>query len=190
MRLLYATRDGQSRRIAERVAALLAEAGITALPRDLAGGFPSSEDLTASRLIVIVAAVRYGRHLPEVEQFLAAHRDLFTLVPLVFVSVNLTARKPGKDTMEGNRYLRKVIARHRLRPALAIAVAGRLDYRRYGWVDRQVIRLIMKLTGGPTDPSSCIEFTDWNAVEWTATRITELVGDARYREANSDVRAA
>lgn len=174
MLLLYATRDGQSRRIAAHVAARLAESGITASPRDLSVAFPAPADLAASKLIVIVAAVRYGRHLPEAERLLVAFRDLPALAPLVFVSVNLTARKPGKDTAEGNQYLRKLLARHRLKPILATAVAGRLDYQRCNWLDRQAIRLIMKMTGGPTDPESCIEFTQWKAVDEIASRIADL----------------
>ena len=139
-------------------------------------GFRHRRNSPLAPLVVVVAAVRYGRHLPEAERFFATYRALPAPAPLVFVSVNLTARKPGKDTEAGNRYLRKSIARHRLTPALAAAVAGRLDYPHYGWLDRQVIRLIMKLTGGPTDPQSCVEFTAWKAVDEIASRIADLHG--------------
>jgi menaquinone-dependent protoporphyrinogen oxidase len=174
MLLCYATRDGQARRIAERIADRLDACGIRVLPHDLAVAVPTAAELAESRLVVVVAAVRYGRHLPAAERFLAAFRDLLARAPLVFVSVNLTARKPDKDTPEGNRYLQKTLRRHRLQPALAAAVAGVLDYPRYGWFDRQIIRLIMKMTGGPTDPRSCTEFTEWPAVDAIAARIAEL----------------
>ena len=176
MQLFYATRDGQSRRIAERIAGRLAERGIPALPHDLAVALPAPQWLAETRLVVVVAAVRYGRHLPEAEQFLATYRALRAPPPLVFLSVNLTARKPGKNTAEGNVYLRKSIAKHRLKPALAMAVAGRLEYPRYGWLDRQAIRFIMMLTGGPTDPKTCVEYTAWNEVDDVALRIAELCG--------------
>lgn len=74
--------------------------------------------------------------------------------------------------------------RHGLKPAFATAVAGRLDYPRYRWLDRQAIRLIMKLTGGPTDPRSCTEFTSWEVVDEIATRITGLNAAARGGGAN------
>ena len=176
MQLFYATRDGQSRRIAERIASRLAASGIATPPHDLASALPAPQRLAEARLVVLVVAVRYGRHLPEGEQFLAIYRALRTPPPLVLLSVNLTARKPGKDTVEGNAYLRKSIARHRLTPALALAIGGRLDYARYGWLDRQLIRFIMKLTGGPTDPKTCVEYTAWNVVDDVALRIAELYG--------------
>jgi len=174
MQLFYATRDGQSRRIAERIAGRLMERGIPALPHDLAAAMPAPQKLAEMRLVAVVAAVRYGRHLPEAEHFLAIYRALRAPPPLVLLSVNLTARKPGKDTAQGNVYLRKSIARHRLTPALALAIAGRLEYPRYGWLDRQAIRFIMLLTGGPTDPKTCVEYTAWNEVDDVAQRIGEL----------------
>jgi len=179
MRLYCAARDGQSRRIAERIAGRLAERGISAPPQGLAAALPAPQKLAEARLVTVVAAVRYGRHLPEGERFLASYRTLRAPPPLVFLSVNLTARKPGKDTAEGNVYLRRSIARRRLAPALALAIAGRLDYARYGWLDRQLIRFIMMLTGGPTDFKTSIEYTTWNVVDGVALRIAEL-----YRRAD------
>jgi menaquinone-dependent protoporphyrinogen oxidase len=170
--LYYATRDGQSRRIAEHISRRLAAGNMLAPPKDAADARPA--DLAAASVVVLVAAVRYGRHLPEAERFLAAYRSLNSPPPLALASVNLTARKPAKSTAAGNPYLRKLIARHRLAPALAVAFAGRLDYRRYGLLDRQIIRFIMLLTGGPTDPDTCVEYTSWRAVDEFAAQIADL----------------
>lgn len=177
MRLYYATRDGQSRRIAERISGRLAEAGISASLCNLAEVSPESDVLQGHTPVVLVAAVRYGRHLVEADRFLAHYAALASPPPLVLLSVNLTARKPGKSTVEGNAYLRAVIRRHRLQPAIASAIAGQLDYPRYRWFDRQMIRFIMKLTGGPTDPAAQVEFTDWGQVDDLARRIAEFSVD-------------
>jgi menaquinone-dependent protoporphyrinogen oxidase len=172
--LFYATRDGQARRIAARIADRLAERGIRATPQDLAVVTPAPAELAKASLIVLVAAVRYGRHLPEAGCFLARYRKLASAVPLILASVNLTARKSAKRTQDTNPYLRKVIARYRLAPILATAFAGRLDYRRYRSLDRQIIRFIMWLTGGPTAPDACVEYTSWPAVDEFAARIADL----------------
>ena len=172
--LYYATHDGQSRRIAEHISRRLAESDIIAPPQDAAATPAAPADLATASVVVLVAAVRYGRHLPEADRFLVAYRSLSSPPPLAFASVNLTARKPAKTTATGNVYVRKVIARHRLTPALAVAFAGRLDYRRYGWLDRQIIRFIMLLTRGPTDPDTCIEYTSWHAVDEFAARVADL----------------
>ena len=172
--VLYATRDGQSRRIALRICERLAAHGTAVAPRDLADGAPAAEDLAGAAVVVLVAAVRYGRHLAEARRFLARWRTLAPAPALALASVNLTARKPDKSSADSNPYLRKLIAQTASRPAVAAAFAGRLDYPRYGWLDRQLIRLIMWLTGGPTDPAACIDYTAWNAVDAFAARVAEL----------------
>jgi len=173
--LYYATRDGQSRRIAEHISRRLAETGIPGPAQDLAVVQPASSDLAAAAVVVLVAAVRYGRHLPEANRFLGVYRSLHSPPPLALASVNLTARKSAKTTVTSNVYLRKVIARHHLAPAVAVAFAGCLDYQRYGWLDRWIIRFIMLLTRGPTNPNTCIEYTSWRAVDEFAARIVELM---------------
>jgi menaquinone-dependent protoporphyrinogen oxidase len=172
--LYYATHDGQSRRIAEHIYHRLAERQPLGPPQDLSATSVAPERLAGASLVVLVAAVRYGRHLRAADQFLAAYRSLESPPPLALASVNLTARKPGKTTATGNAYLRKTIAQHGLAPVLAVAFAGRLDYRRYRWLDRQIIRFIMLLTGGPTDPDTSIEYTSWQAVDEFAARIAAL----------------
>lgn len=174
LQLYYATHDGQTRRIAMHIADRLGERGIHVMPQDLGIVRPQPQTLSRASLLVLIAAVRYGRHLAEAEQALKTYTGLTSRPPLVLASVNLSARKPGKDTPEGNAYLRKLIARHSLQPAAAAAIAGRLDYPRYTWWDRQIIRFIMRLTGGPTDPAATVEYTDWDAVNALAARISDL----------------
>lgn len=172
--LYYATHDGHSRRIAEHIARRLAEHDLIVSPQELTATPPAAADLANASVVVLVAAVRYGRHLPQAERLLATYAALDAPPPLAFASVNLTARKPGKTTATGSAYVRKVIARYRLAPAVAVAFAGRLDYRRYTWRDRQIIRFIMLLTGGPTDPDTSVEYTSWPAVDEFAARVADL----------------
>lgn len=172
MQLFFASRDGHTRRIAQRIASSLEDSKLTVQVRDLAERNPAPEELEGP--VVLVAAVRYGKHLPQARQFLAMYGKLTAPPPLVFLSVNLTARKADKRTPEESPYLRKAIQLYGVKPVLAHAIAGRLDYPRYSTFDRQMIRFIMLLTGGPTDPSTTIEYTDWAEVEDLAKRITLL----------------
>jgi menaquinone-dependent protoporphyrinogen oxidase len=172
--IFYATRDGQAQRIAEHIWRRLNDGGGLPAPCNLLPVLPLAAELTQAAVIVLVAAVRYGKHLPEVDAFLRIYRTLPTPPPLALASVNLSARKLGKTTSSGNAYLRKTIARHRLAPAASAAFAGKLDYRRYSWRDRQIIRFIMLLTGGPTDLATCIEYTSWEAVDAFVAEVAAL----------------
>jgi menaquinone-dependent protoporphyrinogen oxidase len=42
--------------------------------------------------------------------------------------------------------------------------AGKIDYSRYGPLDRAIIRFIMALTRGPTQRDAVVEFTNWDRV--------------------------
>lgn len=172
--VFYATHDGQSRRIATRIADRLVAHGIEAAAHDLGSGLPTQAELSRASLVVLIAAVRYGQHLPQAMRFLTLYRNLSRRPPLALASVNLTARKPNKSTADNNPYLRKLIARCGNKPVLAAAFAGRLDYPLYSWLDRQIIRGIMLLTGGPTDTRTCVVYTSWNAVDEFASRLSQL----------------
>ncbi|MEX6631853.1 flavodoxin domain-containing protein, partial [Providencia rettgeri] len=51
---------------------------------------------------------------------------------------------------------------------------GALFYPRYKWFDRTMIRLIMKMTDGPTDPNTEIEYTNWENVTQFASEFDKL----------------
>jgi len=200
--LLYATYDGHTRRIAERLALKLKEHGVEVCIHDLnslpnkknhpphlsaealakgdAGGsklrsnFGEGFSIGANDTIAVIAPIRYGWHLPVATRFLKSYKKSGVKNPLAVISVNLTARKPGKDTAQGNPYLRRWLKRLRLKPALALAIAGNLDYPRYNLFDRLMIQLIMTITRGPTDPRVSVDFTPWDKVDALAAHIAAL----------------
>ena len=174
VRVCFASRDGQAKRIAERIAERLQEDGIAADTLDLVPPPPVPQAVAGAALVVVVAAVRYGKHLKDAQAFLKAYRAHPDAPPLALASVNLTARKPEKRTAETNPYLRKMIARLGLRPVATAVFAGRLDYPIYSWSDRQIIRFIMLITGGPTDGKTSIEYTDWPSVDTFASELRAI----------------
>ena len=74
------------------------------------------------------------------------------------------ARKPEKNTPETNPYMQKFLLK--LMGSKKFAVfAGKIDYPKYNFIDKQMIRFIMWLTKGPTNIKNTYEFTDWNKVD-------------------------
>ena len=169
--LAYSSVYGYTRKICELMQAELQGRGQHVDVAPLAGG---GVDPARYDVIVIGASIRNGKHNPAVLEFIRANQALLGSKPGGFFSVNLVARKPGKNTPETNPYVKKFLARIPWKPRLVGVFAGNLNYPRYGTVDRNVIRLIMWLTGGPTDPQAKVEFTDWDEVRRYATRIAML----------------
>lgn len=124
--------------------------------------------------LAAILAVRYGKVLREGRDFLAAYAAQERAPPLALGVVNLVARDPSRRTPETNPYLRKALALYNLRPAIATAFGGRLNYPHYRFVDKQMIRLIMAMTGGVADGRSDIEYTDWAQVDEFAAAVGAL----------------
>lgn len=174
--IAYSTVDGHTREICQRLKRSLDGTDCNADLLEIRG-LPAP-DLGRFDLIVIGASIRYGKHHPDVYAFIEANRGALDRTPSAFFSVNLVARKPGRNTPETNPYIRAFRRRTTWTPSAVAVFAGQLVYPSYGFLDRQIIRLIMWLTGGPTDRSTCVDFTDWRAVERFARQLTTLVPGA------------
>jgi menaquinone-dependent protoporphyrinogen oxidase len=170
--IAYSTVDGYTRKICERIRDSLERDGDSVTLAEL--GKSADPDAAAYDKVVIGASIRYGRHRPHVYEFVERHRHALEAKPSAFFSVNVVARKPGKDTPEGNPYMKKFRRKARWAPAAQAVFAGRIDYSLYGPLDRTIIRFIMWLTRGPTDPGASVEFTDWSAVDTFAQRVSRL----------------
>ncbi len=171
---VYSTVDGQTRRICERLGERVAESGHVATLSELTSD--EQPDPGTADCVVIGGSIRYGKHRPELAQFLDRHRKVLEPKPNAFFTVNAVARKPDKNAPETNPYMQKFLDGIGWRPEALEVFAGRIDYPRYGFMDRNVIRFIMWMTGGPTDPNSTVEFTDWNRVDAFGRRIAVLAG--------------
>lgn len=170
--VIYATTDGHTRRICERLAAQLTSATDSVTLTPIEGA--RAEQLPRFDRIVIGGSIRYGRHGAPLRAFVAANARVLSERRSAFFSVNLTARKPGKDRADTNPYVRRFLAQTRWDARIADVFAGKLDYPRYGWLDRQVIRFIMLITGGPTDPRAVVEYTDWQRVAAFARQVAVM----------------
>ncbi len=115
--------------------------------------------------IVVGASIRYGKHSPLVFAFVRKHEALLNRKTTAFFTVNVVARKPEKDTPDTNPYMVKFLKLVRWQPTRLGVFAGRIEYPKLGWGDRNIIRFIMWMTKGPTDPKGTFEFTDWKKVD-------------------------
>ncbi|MDH3351507.1 MAG: menaquinone-dependent protoporphyrinogen IX dehydrogenase [Gammaproteobacteria bacterium] len=161
--ITYSTTDGHTRSICERLTQLVEE-----YDHSVVLSWMSDDpdiDLEPFDKIVIGASIRYGKHQPQVFEFIRKNQSVLERKLNAFFSVNVVARKPDKNQPETNPYLQKFLKQISWQPQNLAVFAGKIDYPRYGFIDRQMIRLIMWITKGPTDPTTTIEFTDWSKVE-------------------------
>lgn len=168
--IIYQTTDGQTRRISERLAERLKAIGHDVQIENLDQLDPDFS-LNEFDQVVIGASIRYGKHRPQVAEFIEQHADVLAEKQSAFFTVNVVARKPEKNSPETNPYLTKWLPTIDHEFDHLGVFAGRLLYPDYGFIDRFMIRLIMKMTKGPTDTRQTYEFTDWDSVDSFAEQL-------------------
>ncbi|OAH99198.1 protoporphyrinogen oxidase [Methylomonas methanica] len=161
--IIYSSRDGQTLKICQRLQSVIERhtQQVTLVSIEVA----DRVNLQTCDKIVMGASIHYGRHNPQVLAFIERNQSILESKPNAFFSVNVVARKPEKQTPDSNPYLRKFLKRIHWKPKQLAVFAGKIDYPSYNMFDRSLIRLIMWMTKGPTDPSAVVEFTDWEQVE-------------------------
>lgn len=170
--IIYSTTDGHTREICE---CLRDEIELQSHDVDLVALHDEPDvDLSQFDRIVVGASIRYGKHRPQVYNFIRANRTILETRPCAFFSVNVVARKPGKNQPDTNPYLKKFLKQLTWKPAQQAVFAGKIDYPLYGFWDRQIIRFIMWLTNGPTDPKTVIDYTDWEQVKAFARSLCKM----------------
>ena len=161
--IVYSTTDGHTAQICNRLQSVAEKIGNQVVVASIDDD--PEVDLQTFDKIVIGASIRYGKHGPKVYDFIHRNQQVLESKPSAFFTVNVVARKPEKNQPATNPYLQKFLKQIAWQPTTLGVFAGKIDYPKYGFLDRQAIRFIMWMTKGPTDPTAVVEFTDWDAVE-------------------------
>ena len=162
--VLYMSRGGHTARIARRICESVNDAGGRAEMMDLVEAGHEGVDWARYDVLALGAPVLYGTYDRSVLEFVSRHRAALEARPSSFFNVSVVARTPEKATVEGNRYMQKFLELSPWKPKDLKVIAGKVDYPSWAWHERFMIRLIMKYTDGPTDPTTIIDYTDWDDV--------------------------
>jgi menaquinone-dependent protoporphyrinogen oxidase len=170
--LTFATHEGQTQRIADRIAADLTQQGCDVHVVEI-GDAPSAQGYDA---VVVGAPVRYERHGRKIVRYLRRERDVLGRVPFVFFQVSMTsAQTDDAHDAKARQLVDALMDRTAVRPVLVARFAGALRYTRYGWVTKRIMRTIARREGNATDTRRDHEYTDWEAVDRFAADIVMLL---------------
>jgi len=160
--IIYSTTDGQTLEICKKIFSKL---NVSESSNIIHISKAEGLDLNQFDKIIIGASIRYGKHKPELYEFIKKNITCLEAKENAFFSVNVVARKPEKNTPETNPYMQKFLELSPWSPKKLAVFAGKIDYPKYKFIDKHMIRLIMWITKGPTDVKNTYEFTDWNGVD-------------------------
>ena len=160
--LAYHSFDGQTTKIAERLADGLRARGVDVDLREVAQA-PTPEGYDA---VVVGDSIRLGRHSRAVIRWLRAQRSQLERLPLIVFQVSMTAAQDDEEHRKiVDGFSQELVRRSGVEPVRVENVAGALRYSQYGWVTRRVMRSIARREGNATDTTRDHEYTDWDAVD-------------------------
>jgi len=170
--VVFHTSEGQTARIAERVAAVLRDRGDEVEVHDVADA-PGPERYDG---VVVGDSIHAVHHSKALTHYLQDHAAALDELPSALFQVSLTSANPDDEhTATAQRLVHELLDRTRFDPDLVGLFAGALVYTQYGWFKRRVMRAISRREGGDTDMTKDREYTDWHAVEQFAHDVHELV---------------
>ena len=172
--VFYATREGQTARIAEHIAHELQTSNVQVDVFDVKDmGRPV--DWASYHAACVAASVHLGRHEPEMITFVKQNRPELERLSAMFLSVSLSeagAEDPAapperrqKAAADVAGLIETFVKETGWRSHHVLPVAGALTYSRYNFIIRFVMKRIARANGAPTDASRDYELTDWTTLD-------------------------
>jgi menaquinone-dependent protoporphyrinogen oxidase len=129
--ILYATTEGQTARIAERIAQTLIKFG-HAVETCSAKEAPASLEEAKHDGVIVGASIHYGRHPGYLRSLVRSHRGALEARPSAFFSVSLSGGGPGAKPEAARRYVEVFLRQTGWHPQQTATFAGALPFSRYG----------------------------------------------------------
>ena len=163
--IVYATKEGQTAKIARHLAQTLGAAGHNVELFDAEHPTPRL-DLAPFQFAIVGGPVHAQGYPRSLARFVRKNRAFLERVPSAFFSVGLAVASRNSDGRAQTRPLvDKFLGETGWRPQRIELVAGALVYSKYNPLLRLVMRHIAEKEGGDTDTSRDYEYTDFAAVE-------------------------
>ncbi|WP_372425608.1 flavodoxin domain-containing protein [Salinarimonas chemoclinalis] len=163
--VVYATTEGQTRKIAERIAARLSASGHAPTLVDATRAGPDT-DPAAFDLSILAGSLHEGRYQAALVDFARRHAAALNAGESAFVSVSLSAAGDDPGDWAG---LARCIETFRSETGWSAErlhhAAGAFRFTRYDFLKSWAMRFIAYRRGESVDPHADTEYTDWDALD-------------------------
>jgi menaquinone-dependent protoporphyrinogen oxidase len=169
----YATSEGQTRKIARRVADHIADGGhVVELVR-----LADADDMDFGRFdrVILAASIHVGHYQRPLSEFVARHAGRLQEKPTLFLSVSLAAAGHDAEDWRGlDRILDDLETATGWTPGRVEQIAGAYLPKQYDVFRRFIMRRIIAAKDPETDLNKDKEYTDWQALvslidEWLSS---------------------
>lgn len=176
--IAYASREGQTERIARRIGERLAAAGHTARLVNLKNGH-GEDGIEACAAAIVAGSVHLARHDPALGGFIMRQGSFLRGVPSAFVCVSLSAasKDPG-DLATVDEITNSFLYETGWQPDVIEHAAGAVRDAQLGMFERFTVHAAMMEKEIPSHPSGETELTDWAKLDRFVDAFAPRVGPA------------
>lgn len=171
----FATTDGQTGEIADRIGQRLRAAGHEADVRDIAN-LPNSLQVTSYDAVMVGGSIHAQGYQWRLKRFLARNREALASRPSAFFSVCLAIASAQEDERTAAHAIpRRFVEGLHWSPDAVEVIAGALRFSKYGLVRRMMMKAIAaKEMGTEIDTTQDHVLTDWDQVDAFASTFAEF----------------
>ncbi|SMP42841.1 menaquinone-dependent protoporphyrinogen oxidase [Neorhodopirellula lusitana] len=178
--VIYATCEGQTERIAKRIAKVMTDQGVPTDTFDVTRRHVHELAVDSYDAVVLGSSLHYAEHDPRIAWCIRENRRLLRELPTAFFSVSLgIISEHYKDRVEAEWLAESFLRDEDFVPSRHACFAGALRYSKYGWLKKHLMQWIAEKAGNKTNTDCDYEFTDWNAVEAFAEEFANFVHRCR-----------
>ncbi|HEY7643820.1 MAG TPA: flavodoxin domain-containing protein [Hyphomicrobiales bacterium] len=161
--IVYASSEGQTRKIAEYIAAQFQKGGCATVVHDSASSLRGI-DVDAFDAFLLAGSVHNHAHQASIVGFATAYARVLNAIPSAFLSVSLSAAMKGGER-DAKRYVDAFIRETGWQPRDVLMVPGALRYSEYDYFRQQIVKTIVHEKGDQFDAEADHEFTDWREID-------------------------
>lgn len=158
--VIYATTEGQTRKVAHFVAETIEKAGHSVTLVD-AADVTEKFELPSADLVIVAASLHLGCYQAAIIHLIKQHRAALAAVPTAFLSVSLAAAGDDDDLKGLADCVEKFERETEWKPGTVEHVAGAFRFTQYDFFKRWALKFIALRRGEPSDTSQDYEYTDW-----------------------------
>ncbi|ELZ94102.1 protoporphyrinogen oxidase [Haloferax mucosum ATCC BAA-1512] len=163
--IAYGSREGQTAKIAERIAEMLDSRGHETTRVSVADR-RSDVSLADFDAVLVGSSIHMGKHAKTVYRFVRENRADIESRPNGFFQVSLSSAVDDESARAHvAEYIDEFIRESGWHPDKIAAFGGALRYSEYGFLTRMMMKRIAADATGDTDTSRDYEYTDWEEVE-------------------------
>ena len=162
--IIYATVEGQTRKVAETAARRFEDLGWKAALMNVAE--PAEFTLERPDAVLLMAPVHSNDYPSDFREFVEQETEWLNSLPTAFISVSLSIHSEFKDERDAVLVLPEALSVHTgWRPLMVHHAAGALRFTEYDFFKRFLVRHMATREAKTADGKQNYEFTDWNALE-------------------------